>query len=161
MRYFFITLLTILAASSAAQDRDTTFEFTDTTFTAGAVHHLPIAFHFSKSGMIEDSAAVASLEYLAEFAKTHPNLQLQLEHHTDTRGNALYNQKLSESRIKAVHMYMQVKFAIDVQQIIWKGVGEEKPIYPTAMIESMSSEGEQNAAHAANRRTLVRIVAIQ
>jgi len=70
-----------------------------------------------------------------------------LEGHTDDRGEADYNQKLSQARAEAVMNYMVENFGIDANKISAKGYGESQPI-----ADNSSEEGRFK-----NRRVVLRI----
>ena len=56
--------------------------------------------------------------------------RVQIEGHTDNRGAALYNQKLSEKRAQSVQQYLVQRFAIDPERLPAKGYGLSRPIEP-------------------------------
>lgn len=74
-------------------------------------------------------------------------MSIQLEGHTDFRGNEKQNLKLSEERVNAVRDYL-VKQGIDKKRIKTKAFGGSQPL---------SREGDA-ASRAANRRVEVRIL---
>jgi outer membrane protein OmpA-like peptidoglycan-associated protein len=56
--------------------------------------------------------------------------RVQIEGHTDSRGAAPYNQKLSEKRAQSVQQYLVQRCAIDPERLPVKGYGASKPIAP-------------------------------
>jgi outer membrane protein OmpA-like peptidoglycan-associated protein len=68
------------------------------------------------------------IDDLAGVMKKYPDLNVVIEGHTDDRGEAAYNKKLSEERTDAVKKYMVEKGGIDGNRIKAEGFGEEKPI---------------------------------
>jgi outer membrane protein OmpA-like peptidoglycan-associated protein len=56
--------------------------------------------------------------------------RVQIEGHTDNRGSALYNQRLSEKRAQSVQHYLVQHFAITPERLLVKGYGNSKPIAP-------------------------------
>ena len=59
--------------------------------------------------------------------KEHPNMEIQMNGHTDNQGNAKLNVELSENRVKAVKEYLVTR-GIDPHRIKGKGYGGSKPI---------------------------------
>jgi hypothetical protein len=60
-----------------------------------------------------------------------PQLKLEIGGHTDSRGSAAANQKLSESRAGSVRAYILQKYpTLDPNQFTVKGYGKTKPIVP-------------------------------
>ncbi len=68
------------------------------------------------------------LNQVAATLKAHPEVtKLRVEGHTDSRGGAAMNQKLSQERADAVVDYM-VDRGIDRDRLVAKGFGESQPI---------------------------------
>lgn len=90
------------------------------------------------------SESKAELDFLANtLLKNNPNIKLQINSHTDTKGTDQLNQKLSEQRAKAVVDYLVSK-GVDPKRLTWKGYGESRP-----EIKNAKTEDE----HRKNRRT--------
>jgi outer membrane protein OmpA-like peptidoglycan-associated protein len=98
------------------------------------------------------------LNNLANFLRTNPNLHIELGGHTDTRGNAEDNLKLSTERAKAVYTYLIQVERIDVKRLTFIGFGEREPIIIDSEIAALSSETEREKAHQTNRRTVYKII---
>ncbi len=82
------------------------------------------------------------LNAVADFMKRHPDVTLRVEGHTDSTGNAEYNQNLSERRANSVKKYLTDK-GIDSNRITTKGFGATKPI----------ADNSTKDGRAQNRRT--------
>ena len=82
-----------------------------------------------------------------DFLRTHQNIQVEIEGHTDDTGNETYNQRLSLMRAKAVYDYL-VQRGIPSERLSIRGYGSTKPI----------DKGTSAAARAANRRIVFRIL---
>ena len=54
-------------------------------------------------------------------------MKIEIGGHTDSRGSTAYNQRLSESRARAVVEYLSSK-GIDSRRLKFKGYGSSKPI---------------------------------
>lgn len=82
------------------------------------------------------------LDNVAQVIASHPEIQLiQVEGHTDDRGNDAYNKDLSQRRAQAVVDYL-VRKGVARERLQPIGYGEEKPIAPN----------DTPANRAANRR---------
>ena len=57
----------------------------------------------------------------------YPSMKIEISGHTDNKGTADYNKKLSESRAKAVLDYL-VKKGISPDRMTSAGYGMEKPM---------------------------------
>jgi outer membrane protein OmpA-like peptidoglycan-associated protein/tetratricopeptide (TPR) repeat protein len=67
------------------------------------------------------------LNNLANLLKSNPNLQVEISGHTDSKGDADYNQKLSEERAQAVVDNL-IKAGISPENMKAKGYGKTKPV---------------------------------
>lgn len=79
-----------------------------------------------------------TLEEIGSMLKTHADLRLTIEGHTDSDGEEAYNQELSERRAAAVKAYLVEKHGIDGARLDTAGFGESKPVGDNA-----SPEGKQ------------------
>lgn len=101
----------------------------------------------------ELEAIVKELDAVAEILKKNPDKKVDLTAHTDSRGSAEYNQKLSERRARAAISYLMLE-GIKRDRINGKGMGESMPVAPNA-----NADGSDNPeGRAKNRRAEVRIV---
>jgi len=114
-----------------------------------------IYFDFDKSDLRNTS--VDELNKLVKIMKDHPTMVIELGGHTDTRGDASYNQILSEKRAQVAKDYL-VKNGIDASRIQTKGYGETSPELSDAEIRKISGFKAKNSAHQKNRRTIVKVI---
>jgi OOP family OmpA-OmpF porin len=68
------------------------------------------------------------------FLSTHTNVSATIEGHTDSRGDAAYNQALSEQRAKAAADRL-IERGVDAGRISSVGYGESKPIADNDTVE--------------------------
>jgi outer membrane protein OmpA-like peptidoglycan-associated protein len=117
----------------------------------------PIYFDLGKSIIRKDAAI--ELTKIVAVMKEYPNMIIELGAHTDCRGAAAANLKLSGARAKASAAYI-IKSGIDKTRIVGKGYGESKLLNSCACegkVKSTCSEEE----HAKNRRTEFIIVKLK
>lgn len=93
---------------------------------------------FANNSMQIESAYVDKIQALAAFMKQYPSAKVVIEGHTDSRGSASYNQRLSQQRAEAVKSYLIEEFNIDGRRLSALGRGEESPI-----ADNNSAEGRQ------------------
>jgi outer membrane protein OmpA-like peptidoglycan-associated protein len=55
---------------------------------------------------------------------------VKIEGHTDNRGSAQLNQRLSEQRAQSVKHYLVQRFAIASERLATQGYGPQKPLAP-------------------------------
>ncbi len=105
-----------------------------------------IFFDFDRFTLRPESQA--ELTRLIDLLKEMPKLKIEISGHTDSYGSAVYNQKLSENRAKAVVEYL-IAHGIDSKRLTYMGYGFTQPI-----ATNKTDEGRQ-----LNRRTEFKIMA--
>lgn len=106
----------------------------------------PIYFDYDKSNIRPD--AEIELAKILAALKEYPTLKIHIESHTDSRGNDLYNSKLSENRAQATLDWF-LKKGIDITRLTAKGYGESELINKCNN-QTTCSEDE----HQLNRRSM-------
>jgi len=104
-----------------------------------------IFFDFDKSTLKPES--FIELDRLVKLMQDVPSLRIEISGHTDSKGADDYNQRLSESRAKAVVEYVVSK-GIKANRMEYKGYGETQPI----------DSNDTDAGRANNRRTEFKII---
>jgi outer membrane protein OmpA-like peptidoglycan-associated protein len=117
----------------------------------------PIYFDLGKSTIRKDASV--ELDKVVAVMKEYPAMIIELGAHTDCRGAAASNLKLSGARAKASAAYI-VKQGIDKTRISGKGYGESK------LLNSCGCEGKVKSTctefeHSQNRRTEFIIVKLK
>ncbi|WP_295796773.1 OmpA family protein [Mucilaginibacter sp.] len=97
-------------------------------------------------------AALPDLEKLVKFLKDNPTLRIEVDSHTDSRGNAAKNLKLSQARAQEVVNYLQ-KSGIEKTRLIPKGYGAAK-LVNGCIVGVKCTE----AQHEQNRRTGFKVI---
>jgi OOP family OmpA-OmpF porin len=105
----------------------------------GSIIFRNINFDFDKSNIKAESYPI--LDEVTEYLKANPNVKMEVQGHTDGKGTAAYNLKLSDRRAAAVKTYLVGK-GVAADRLETKGYGLSKPIAP--------NDTEENRAR--NRR---------
>ncbi len=105
-----------------------------------------IYYDYNKASL--RSTSKIELDKLASMIKETPGIIIQINAHTDTRGRAEYNMKLSADRANSVVNYL-VSAGVNRERLIAKGYGESR-----LLIKNASNEDE----HQANRRTTFNVI---
>lgn len=105
----------------------------------------PIYFDYGKY-LIRPDAAV-ELDKIVKVMNENPNMTIELGSHTDARGSAAVNMKLSDNRAKASASYIKARIT-NPERITGKGYGESKLLNKCK--DGVKCSEEQ---HALNRRT--------
>lgn len=92
--------------------------------TGDVVQLKSIFFETAKSDLMDDS--YPELDKLVDILEKNPKMEIRINGHTDSQGNAESNQKLSEARAKAVFDYLIEKGISN--EIEFKGFGSTLPI---------------------------------
>ncbi len=107
-----------------------------------------VTFEFAKNTLRPE--ARKTLDQAVEILKRHPELTVEVAGHTDSRGAADFNQKLSQTRAKTVYDYL-IEKGIDAKQLEGPiGYGESKPI----------ASNDTDAGRDQNRRTELNVKAV-
>lgn len=109
--------------------------------------HLNIHFDHNKS-VIKPSYR-SELSRAAKFLSNYPTMDATVEGHTDSNGDATYNQMLSQRRAEAVRKALILGYGIDPNRLYAKGYGESRPI-----ADNKTAEGR-----AQNRRVVISVPA--
>lgn len=80
---------------------------------------------------IEDRS-ILELKRLVAFLQANPQINIELEGHTDYVGPASYNATLSINRAKAIYDYL-IAAGISATRLTYKGYGPERPLVPNDM----------------------------
>jgi len=91
--------------------------------------------------------SMVELKKIVGFLNDNPKLKIEVSGHTDNRGDANFNKKLSEDRAKSVYYYL-VESGILANRLNWAGYGAEFPIY----------SNEDEVGRSKNRRTEFKII---
>lgn len=110
-----------------------------------------IYYDFDKSAIRDD--AKPQLDKLVQIMNENP-VNVELGSHTDSRGAASYNDKLSQNRAESVVKYI-IKAGINKNRITAKGYGEQQLINKCADGVNCSK-----IEHQANRRTELKVTSI-
>ncbi len=97
----------------------------DKFITDGKFVTTGIRFDVNKATIRPES--MGTINYVVKMMTDHPELRFSVEGHTDSDGNEISNQKLSEMRAKAI-LDQMVALGIDAKRLKSKGFGESKPI---------------------------------
>ncbi|MEL6390853.1 MAG: OmpA family protein [Bacteroidota bacterium] len=110
-----------------------------------------IYYDFGKSDITKKAAQ--ELNKVAELMRDNPNISIELGSHTDSRGKAKGNLKLSESRARSAVEYLVERKGIPVNRISARGYGE------TQLVNNCSDGVDcSDADHQKNRRTELKIL---
>lgn len=99
-----------------------------------------------------------SLNYLYDLMVNNPTTVVELNSHTDTRGDDKKNLELSQKRAQSCVDYLVKEKGINTNRLIAKGYGESMPIISDAQIAKAATQEEKEALHAKNRRTSFKIL---
>lgn len=107
------------------------------SMTAGALSTV----YFPLDSSRITSSAQSELQANAEYLKSNPELQIQIEGHCDERGSIQYNLALGERRAKSVKDYL-VALGVEASRMTTVSFGKERPI----------AFGHDESAWSKNRR---------
>lgn len=106
---------------------------------------LDVLFDFDSANIKPDYNQ--RLERMASFMQAHTDMTAVLEGHTDSKGPANYNLRLSQARAKAVKTMLVTKYGADANRLTTVGYGETRPV-----------DTNDTAAGRQNNRRVVAII---
>lgn len=84
-----------------------------------------VYFETGRAVLLPESEA--ALNEVGAALEKFPDLKVEVEGHTDTRGSDAYNQRLSQSRAEAVRLYLVEHFQLRPENYTARGYGETRP----------------------------------
>jgi outer membrane protein OmpA-like peptidoglycan-associated protein len=88
-----------------------------------------INFEYNRAELQTDAETEHILSEFKDFLAAHPNVTIEVEGHTDSRGSADYNLELSERRAQRVRTWL-VEHGVPEDQVTAVGKGEDDPTVP-------------------------------
>ncbi len=118
-----------------------------------------VLYPFNEAALLINSEvnSADSLNYLLDLLQVNETFVIQLEAHTDSRGDNAYNKELSQRRAQTCVDYL-ISRGIDQDRLVAVGLGEEQLLVSDAEIKAMADDAAREAAHQTNRRTVFRIL---
>lgn len=104
-----------------------------------------VHFATNKAQLTPESSAI--LDPIAASLKAYPDLRVEVQGHTDGRGTAAYNLKLSQARANAVRDYL-IAQGVPPDELTAKGYGKTRPI-----ADNRTAQGR-----ARNRRVVLEVL---
>ena len=84
-----------------------------------------VYFETARAVLLPESEA--TLNEVGAALEKFPDLKVEVEGHTDTRGSDAYNQRLSQARAEAVRLYLVEHFQLRPENYSARGYGETRP----------------------------------
>jgi outer membrane protein OmpA-like peptidoglycan-associated protein len=100
--------------------------------STGIVIHQQIFFEFNRAVIRPQSFPI--LDTVAQVLRDFPDIAIEVQGHTDSRGNDAFNLRLSQQRADAVRQYL-INQGIASSRLTARGYGETMPIESNATTE--------------------------
>jgi OOP family OmpA-OmpF porin len=107
---------------------------------------LIVNFDFDRSEV--KSEYFSEIEEVADFMAQFPDVDIELEGHTDSRGTQAYNLGLSDRRVAAVRQVMIDRFNVQAGRVTSRGYGESRPV----------ASNDTDSGRADNRRVMTVVI---
>ena len=91
----------------------------------GKVRLENVYFETNSANLLRESET--TLDEVGGVLEKFVDLQVEVQGHTDTRGSAAYNMKLSQARSESVRKYLLDHFHLKSDNLLAKGYGESQP----------------------------------
>ncbi len=95
---------------------------------AGCVISITLKVNFDTNKSVVKDEFLSEIEQFANFMKDNPNINVEIQGHTDNLGNANANLILSDERANAVMSVLVNKFNVPQKRLSAKGYGMTKPV---------------------------------
>src|SRR5439155_204820 len=103
----------------------------------GMIRLQDVKFETAKANLLPES--YQALNAVGEVLNKWPQLKIEIDGHTDSRGSDAYNLGLSRRRAAAVRVYLLDHFPhLRPEQLTTKGYGESKPLVPNTSPANMA-----------------------
>lgn len=160
-----------LQADSVLESTEYALQFPLASVTAPVLVH-NVFYDFDRATLTD--ASVASLDRLTALLNQNPNITIELSAHTDYRGSAQYNRRLSQRRAESVVSYL-INHGISSKRLKAVGYGKSRPkVVTRKMAEAYKflhlgdtlteqhikklTAAQQDTCNALNRRTEFRVL---
>ena len=107
--------------------------------------------NFANNSDVVTDAYSDKIKAVADFMNTYEATAVEIQGHTDSRGDAAYNKQLSQKRATAVAQKLITEHGIAADRVTAMGYGEEKPTASNDAIEG----------RAENRRVVAEISSVK
>jgi len=115
-----------------------------------------ILYELGKADLLPQSKD--SLQFLYQTLADNPSIVVELNSHTDSRGDAAKNMTLSQARAQSCVDYLVKDKGINPARLVAKGYGKTQLLIGDDVIAKAKTKQEKEALHALNRRTAFRIL---
>ena len=102
-----------------------------------------------------------SVKPIADLLSKHKNLVVELGCHTDTRGKAESNIKLSAHRVLSTYDYLVRELKVDSARLKYKGYGSSIPIIQDFEIKKVKTQAEKEKLHQINQRIELKVIEVK
>jgi OOP family OmpA-OmpF porin len=92
---------------------------------SGRIRLENVYFETGSARLLSDSEG--PLREAGEALEKFPDLRIEVEGHTDTRGPSAYNKRLSQERAETVRGWLLEHYRLRAENLVAKGYGEERP----------------------------------
>lgn len=150
-----ILLLVLLGNYSVAQS----FDLSSDDFEVGEIYTAQPQILFSLAKWDIQPESYPLLDSIALFLMQHDELIVEIGTHTDSRGSDQCCMRLDTKRAESIYDYLVAK-GVDASRLEPKGYGETQLLITDEEIDKMTTAMEKEEAHATNRRTEFKILAI-
>ena len=92
---------------------------------SGHIRLEKVYFETGSSRLLPESEA--ALREAGETLERYPQLEIEVQGHTDTRGKSGFNLHLSQERAASVREFLLRRFHLDASRLVARGYGESRP----------------------------------
>lgn len=155
--FIIIAIFSCIRCSGQTKSREYK-TFNDTLLKVGDKLLTPEIFFTLSGGSRVIPEHEDSVKVIADFLAMNKDIHIEIGVHTDNRGKAEANLKLSEFRGKSVKYLLIGKFNVLSDRIIAKGYGESNPLIAVDEIQKEKLKEKKEELYSRNRRIEIKII---
>ena len=140
------------------QEKFTYKHFSDSTFKVGDKIIAPTVNYSLSGGMTILDESKDSVNVIATFLTKHSTFKIEIGGHTDSRGKAESNIKVTEYKTQRIKDYLTSIKNIAPERIKTMGYGKSALLISDKIIYSTKTLEEAEKLHSVNRRTEIKIL---
>jgi peptidoglycan-associated lipoprotein len=156
IKRFVFLLFGLLSSAACLSQNSRYFSFADTSVSVGQIHKLQILYELDKAKIKPET--MPSVDSLYKFMVRNAKVRIEIDVHSDSRPNRSCS-KPTQNRAQSIADSL-IKKGISINRIIAKGWGEKKLLISDEQIKKVKNKQEQEILHARNRRTEIKIIAV-
>jgi hypothetical protein len=153
-----LIIIFLFSITLDSYSQETKFNYLDTGFQIGSKKTV-YSFGWRMNGLarLHPDKGESNMDSLINFLDKNKHLKIQIDIHSDLRGEEEFNKKVTDRRVDAFKNFY-FKDKIDLNRVIFYSHGESKPEIALSEIEKIKDKKLRSEAHWRNNRIIITIL---